>query len=185
MRLFHKILMGVGVLVLLVITTLLNSRGFDAPEYQPSQNQEEVRETITYLVVDIQGAVQHPGVYAFHSDARLYELIHLAGGYLKTAKQGDLNLAEKLIDGKQYRVPFQQTTPDDTDDAPDDKPSVISVNEATLEQLTTLPNIGPATAQHIIDFRNSEGPFLTLEDLLNVRGIGEATLEAIRDYITV
>ncbi len=140
------------------------------------------------LVVHVAGWVVHPGVYELHQGERVIDAIELAGGARKGADLSALNLAALLQDAQQVLVP--RAAPSGgaagaAGAAPGAPGALMNLNVATAEQLETLPGIGPVLAQAILDYRTEHGPFASVEDLLNVRGIGEARLEDLRDAVTV
>ncbi len=144
--------------------------------------------------VDVAGAVRSPGVYALPPDSLVADAIAAAGGPADDADLERVNKAAPLQDGKQVFIPRAgQPTPI----PPPAAASVtrvpaaagqtttgtkkVNLNTATLEELDTLPGVGPATAQKIVEGR----PYGSIEDLVRVKGIGEATLEKLKDLITV
>ena len=153
------------------------------------------------IVVHVMGAVKSPGVYHLSADARVHEAIQKAGGKTDQADLHSLNLAAKMRDGEQIYVPEIRQTPDvgqtiptSSSSAAPPQPSVrrsassdgsrININTATFQELQTLRGIGPTMAQRIIEYRQTSGRFATVDDLTNVKGVGEKTLEKIRDSIT-
>ena len=153
------------------------------------------------IVVHVMGAVKSPGVYHLSTDARVHEAIQKAGGKTDQADLHSLNLAAKMRDGEQIYVPEIRQTPDvgqtiptSSSSAAPPQPSVrrsassdgsrININTATFQELQTLRGIGPTMAQRIIEYRQTSGRFATVDDLTNVKGVGEKTLEKIRDSIT-
>ncbi len=142
------------------------------------------------VMVHVSGAVAHPGVYSLPPDSRVQDAIEAAGGALPEAQFGSLNLAAHLSDGEKVNVPFPSPTanPQTANTGAETTPQSefpININTATLEQLETLPGIGPVKAQAIIDYRTEHGPFQTIEEIMDVPGIGPATFEQIKDLITV
>ncbi len=155
------------------------------------------------ITVHVVGAVARPGLYKLPENARVQDALDAAGGLLTSANPGALNLAEKITDGQQLNIPYKDGMApvddlgldlpgDGSDDGGGDlpfeevcDPDLIDINQASLEELQTLPGIGPATAQKIINYRDENGYFVSVDDLLLVSGIGPATLEEIIDYITV
>ncbi len=144
--------------------------------------------TPTVLVVHVAGAVARPGVYELPAGARVHAAIDAAGGALAEASTGSLNLAAPLGDGERVYVPVVgesvpppppagQVTPRRMPAGP------VDLNRATAAELDALPGIGPATAQAIVDHREANGPFASVDDLEAVRGIGPAKLEAIRPLV--
>lgn len=147
------------------------------------------------IAIHVIGAVARPGLYKLPEGARTQDAIDAAGGLLTTAGTGALNLAALVEDGQQLDIPFKdgEGPVDETafalpgaTEAPAETFSgdLININTATLEELDSLSGIGLTTAQKIIDYREQNGEFYLVEDLLNVSGIGEKTLENIRDSIT-
>jgi competence protein ComEA len=144
------------------------------------------------LFVHVAGAVLQPGVYSLPYGSRVQDAIQAAGGTLPEADLHTLNLAAYLQDGSRVLVPtFPPPTPTPNPDLPNVKtptPVVrypININTATLFELESLPEIGPVTAQKIIEFRQEHGAFQHIEDIMKVPGIGQKTFEAIKDKITV
>jgi competence protein ComEA len=181
--------------------------------------------------VHIVGAVVHPGVYEVTADARLGDVVTLAGGFTGNAAQASVNLARLVTDGEQVlvlttdevaaaaappsvaRAPATSPTPSHASAAPSPAPAggtsgspsssgppaatppagadggaaggLVNVNTAGAAELETLPGIGPATAAAIIEERERNGPFATVDDLIRVSGIGEKKLAAIRDLVCV
>ncbi|HIV75123.1 MAG TPA: helix-hairpin-helix domain-containing protein [Candidatus Pseudogracilibacillus intestinigallinarum] len=143
------------------------------------------------LLVDIKGAIKHPGLYKINEGDRIQDVIDLAGGLKDDADENQVNLAQRLQDEMVIYIPtigeeiehiqpnISSTT---TQSAQDGK---VAINHATAEEIQTLNGIGPKKAETIIAYREENGPFHTIEDLLNVSGIGEKTLENIRDQISV
>jgi competence protein ComEA len=148
------------------------------------------------IAVHVIGAVARPGLYEFLSGARLQDAIDAAGGMLAEANSDSLNLAALLEDGQQISIPYKAGSepalnstllelPSSVTPTPAADPNVelVNINTATLEELDGLPGIGPTTAQKIIDYRTTNGPFAAIEDIMNVSGIGIATFDEIKDLI--
>lgn len=159
----------------------------------PSGTPIELRPapTKTPLVVHVIGAVPRPGVYELAEGSRVRDAIQAAGGLLAGADVTFINLAALLEDGQQLDIPYEGGVPPEpfivepppTSSA--NQEELVNINSATLEELDSLPGIGPTTAQKIIDYRNENGPFSRIEDIMNVSGIGPATFDEIRALITV
>jgi competence protein ComEA len=143
--------------------------------------------TAAVLVVHAAGAVVHPGVYRVAPGARVFDVVDAAGGPAPDADVNRLNLAAPVADGSQVYVPrVGEAVPATSASAVPGPPSgPLDLNTATLEQLDSLPGVGPATAKAIIAERQRRGGFRSVEDLLDVRGIGPAKLDALRDLVTV
>jgi competence protein ComEA len=136
------------------------------------------------LVVDVVGKVKHPGIVTVPAGSRVHDAIAEAGGVHGKVDPATLNMARVLTDGEQIIVGMGPVAPAPAGEASTATGSRISLGTATLEQLDTLPGIGPVTAQAILDHRAEHGPFTSVDDLLDVRGIGEATLDDFRDQVT-
>lgn len=176
---------GIGVVLLILIIGSIVKKPVETPEiYVPVAESEQIVET-TYIYVDLKGAVQNPGVYKVERSARLFQIVSMAGGLREDADQNAINLSMILADQDVVYVPtLDEEYPNISIPTDPTNPSVININSATLEQLETLPGIGPSTAQKIIDYRQENGLFETIEDIMNVSGIGESTFEEIKDSIT-
>jgi competence protein ComEA len=137
------------------------------------------------MVVHAAGAVMRPGVYRVADGARVADLIDAAGGPTPDADLDRLNLAAGVRDGEQIYVPRigEPGTAAPGSAAADD--GIVDLNTATSVELESLPGIGPATARAILDWREQHGPFTSVDQLLEVRGIGDAKLAAIRDQVRV
>lgn len=131
------------------------------------------------VTVHVSGAVARPGLVTIDSGSRVADAILAAGGALPNAELGALNLAATVGDGTRLVVP---TVAAGTGLAGD---GLIRVNSASASDLEGLPGVGPVLAERIVAYRESVGSFETVEDLLDVPGIGEAKLAAIRDVILV
>lgn len=141
------------------------------------------------LRVHVAGAVTEPGVYILPMEAIVSQAIEAAGGPLEEAILDMVNMAATLEDGQQIYVPVEGDSATETyppipviAPASVDK---ININTAPAAKLETLPGIGPSLAKKIVEFRETHGPFLKIEDLLNVSGIGPSKLDGIKDLITV
>jgi competence protein ComEA len=136
---------------------------------------------MTTITVHVSGAVAAPGLVAVPSSSRVADAVVAAGGALPGADLGSLNLAAPLVDGQQLVVPYQ-TSVDGTAVATDGR---VRINTADAAALEGLPGVGPVLAQRIVAHRTAHGPFATVEDLLEVPGIGESKLAALRDSVIV
>ena len=143
------------------------------------------------LFVHVAGWVRRPGVYELREGDRVIDAIERAGGAKKGAELGGLNLAALLVDAQQVLVPRSApagaapgAVP--TGEAPGTTGTgLINVNVAMAEELETLPGIGEVLAATIIEYRADHGPFTSVDQLIEVSGIGEVTLEEIRDLVTI
>jgi competence protein ComEA len=131
------------------------------------------------------GAVLRPGVYKLPPGARVTDLLDAAGGPVPDADLDQLNLAAPVADGERIYVPHRGESPPPVAGAPPGPTGPVDLNRATAEELDALPGVGPATAKAIIDHRTKNGRFRSVDDLLEVRGIGEAKLADLRDKVKV
>jgi len=141
----------------------------------------------TLLVIQVDGAVNSPGIYRVKSGTRIFEALELAGGTKKDAQTEDMNLALPVYDGQRISIPSSTTTSlKDRAATPEVRSALqmVNVNTASQKELESLPGIGEVIAQRIIEYREQNGSFSRSEELLKVKGIGEKKLEAIKDLIT-
>jgi competence protein ComEA len=142
------------------------------------------------IIVDVTGWVHQPGVYEFVPGDRVIDAVERAGGARRGADLSVLNLAAPLTDGTQVVVPKQgadgpaATAPAATGSDPSGG-SLVNINTASATELEALSGIGEVLAAAIVDYRTDNGPFASVDDLESVSGIGPATLEEIRDQVTV
>jgi competence protein ComEA len=176
-------LSGVGVAVL--ITAMTPHGAVDiVPGSTPSSTAGPDAGAGSVIYVHILGQVQHPGLYALRDGDRAVDIVAAAGGFTADADPAALNLARFLSDGEQIIVPaVGETPPAGTGGVSSD--GTVNLNTADAAALETLPRIGPAMAQRILDWREKNGRFAAVEDLLDVPGIGDATFEGLRDLVTV
>ena len=137
------------------------------------------------LLVHVVGAVRRPGVYELDNGARARDAVAAAGGATGRAALDGLNLAAPVADGEQVVVPVRgKGGPVGAAPVPG-KPPVVRLNEADATALDALPGVGPATAQRIVAWRDEHGPFASVDGLLDVPGIGEAKLAAMREQLAL
>ena len=136
------------------------------------------------LFVHVSGAVRAPGLYRLDDGARVVDAIAAAGGFADGAAEDAVNLARTLTDGEQLVVPVVGAQPAATAaGAPRD--GRVNLNTADAAALDTLPRIGPALAARIVAWREQNGRFTSVDDLLAVPGIGDKMLESLRDLVAV
>ncbi len=166
--------------------------GHDLQQHAPAPGPHAI------IFVHVLGAVRNPGLFELHDGARVIDGVAAAGGLTETADQGGANLARILSDGEQLYIPHlgeaQPGAPPDGGSSAG-PPGVgtgagvvggkLNLNTAGIAELDTLPRIGPAMAQRIVDYRDANGRFSSVDDLRNVTGIGDKTFEALKDLVTV
>lgn len=142
---------------------------------------------IAYLTVHVTGAVSQPGLVAVPDGSRVADALAAAGGVRPGAEMVNVNLAALVADGMHIVVPWVgdllPAGPRDTADRTSDFP--VNVNTAGVDRLIDLPGVGQVLATRILTYREAHGPFETLEDLLDVPGIGEGKLAGLRDHAVV
>jgi len=136
------------------------------------------------IYVHVVGAVEHPGLFALRDGDRVVDAVSAAGGFTDTADQSQVNLARFVSDGEQLVVPVQGVAPPAAG-ASGVSGGKVNLNTADLATLETLPRVGPAMAQRIIDWRTSKGRFSSIQDLMGVTGVGDKTFEQLKDLVTV
>ncbi|MGA9172525.1 MAG: helix-hairpin-helix domain-containing protein [Thermoactinomyces sp.] len=202
----EKIMAGaVAVLLLVAIAGwVFRPSGEEIPDglepYPPAVEKAEDAPTKTEqkqkndpIVIDIKGAVGHPGIYRLEQDARVYDALEKAGGARKDADLNRVNLAQPLTDGMVVYIPKQgetdpggwMMTSEEGNPQGTSASDKIHINQATLEELEQLNGIGPSKAKNIFQYREEHGPFRTIEEIANVPGIGEKTLEKFRAQIVL
>jgi competence protein ComEA helix-hairpin-helix repeat region len=145
------------------------------------------KEPVEKIVVYVNGAVNKPGVVSLAADARIVDAIHYCGGALPTADLTKVNMAQMLKDGMQVVVPEKTMVEGEKNNA-DKTPrgeEKININAADAKILDTLPGIGPSLAKRIVEYREKQGGFHTIEDLKKVSGITEAKFVKVKERITL
>lgn len=148
---------------------------------------QEEKECAVY----VSGAVKHAGLYRYHGTARVCDAVESAGGFLKNADKVSINLARMLEDGEQIHVltkaqakkAKKQALASDVGTAR--QTGLVNINKATLEELMTLPGIGQAKANLILDYRTEHGEFTAKEDLMKISGIKDGVYNKVKDLITI
>ena len=171
------VLLGVGALAGAFLYTSAGA-GATAHDIPPTANLNVPAPT--GLLVDVIGAVKHPGLFRMKRGDRVYDAIAAAGGLTANADPAHLpNLAGRLKDGEQIKVPFAKSTPGSL---------VITrtnLNTATLEELEVVPGFTVALAQDVIDYRTNFGGFQNARELVDVLGMSEADFTIARRYLTL
>lgn len=140
------------------------------------------------ILVHVAGAVRRPGLYELPSGARVADSIKAAGGPRARSDLDALNLAQPLTDGTKVDVPLrgqQPSVPVPAGVTPSPTLAMVNINAADQAALESLPGVGPVTAAAILEYRSRVGSFSSIDELLEVSGIGPATLEEMRPYVTI
>jgi len=143
------------------------------------------------IAVHVAGAVEKPGLYFLPPKSRVQDAINAAGGFAPNADADAVNLAAVLADGTRIYVPRRTTATPHHPALSTGIPASatllapIDLNSADVQELQSLPGIGPKLAQRIVEYRQKHGAFHQVEDLLKVKGIGQSLLEKVRPYLTI
>jgi competence protein ComEA len=172
---------------LLLLIRHLGGGGGSTPAVAPVQPVAKPRAAaLKLLVIDVAGAVRHPGLYRLREGSRIDDAIASAGGPTAKAQLDTVNLAAPVADGEQVVVPGRGPGGVATASAPaagSSPTAPLDLNSATLEQLEGLPGIGPVTAQKILDYRQQHGAFHSVEELQGVPGIGPAHMAQLKGLV--
>jgi competence protein ComEA len=187
LRKYSFLIIIVVVSLVLLFLVLNNSKAPSAsviPMEQESTNEATIDPIESQLLVDIKGEVNNPGVYDMPGNARVKDVVEAAGGFTIEADQHMINLAQKVVDEMVIIVPKvgEMESKSTSENAQHTK---VRINYATEEEIQQLPGIGPSKAKAIIQYREEFGYFKKIEDLLEVSGIGEKTLEALKEEIQI
>ncbi|PWC08612.1 competence protein ComEA [Mycetocola zhujimingii] len=179
-------------LAVAVVVSLIGSAGTTStlavPATERATAQPDGAGTVAY--VHILGAVASPGVYRLREGDRVLDAVASAGGFTPTADQRGVNLARFVVDGEQIHVPEIGAEPSADavppgQGAPGTEQGKVNLNTATTDELEELPRVGPEMASRIIAWRDTNGPFTAVDELMSITGIGEKTFEALRELVTV
>lgn len=146
--------------------------------------EKDTRNSIENICVYVCGNVVSPGVYEIASGMRVADAIELAGGVLEEADETVLNLADYVTDGQRIYVPNKEEAAAGNYEQDADG-GLVNINTAGINELTTLPGIGQSRAESIISYRENNGKFQSIEDIMNISGIKQAAFSKIKDYICV
>ena len=183
--------LGLGAAVVLAIVALSTAVGLGLMQGQPSsveavplaESSASVEPAPGEIYVHVLGAVVRPGLYVLRTDSRVVDALAAAGGSTDAADLAGVNLARRVEDGEQILVPVVGAVTDPSAASPGD--GTVDLNTADQAALEELPGIGPALAERIVAWREDNGRFRTVDDLLAVPGIGEKVLEGLRDAVRV
>lgn len=189
------------IIIFLIISYFLDSKKNTVNKLKSTDNtsiilknkalENENNKNNKKIIVYITGEVKNPGVYQISANDRLINLVKIAGGFSKDADKEKINLASPVFDGEKIEIPkkyfksditFVESSNSYSSNSNKDK---ININKADQKELEDITGIGPGKAKSIIEYRNNYGYFSSVEDLVNVSGIGDKTLEKIRDEITI
>jgi len=189
----HLLAAAVALVLLLLAAHLLLPAGTTTPAAplppSPGLGAGATATPHARVVVDVVGAVRQPGLYRLEQGSRIADAVARAGGATPKAELAQVNLAAPLADGEQVVIP-KRGAPGTSLPAAGGAPTgagtptaPIQLSTATLEQLDSLPGVGPATAQKILDYRVKHGAFSSVEELDAVPGIGPKRLDQLRDVV--
>ncbi len=169
--------------IVVVISVLIVIRGNTDEITPPPVIVEQVQ--APQIFVDVTGAVNTPGVYTLTASSRVIDAIKAAGGSAPGADLSTINLARVLADGEQIYVDTAVTNSKGVRVSSSKRSGPININRATVSDFDSLDGIGPVIASRIVDYRKTHGPFITVEDLQKVSGIGAAKFAQIKSKIRV
>ncbi|SEM30569.1 competence protein ComEA [Mesobacillus persicus] len=206
----HKLYLFIGVVLLLIFSYAYFTYSMPAEEelqedwlsLDQVENDKEMVGDLessspvpvepTILMVDIKGEILNPGVYEVHDGDRIINLIEKAGGLTKDADSIGVNFALKLSDEMAVYIPKKGESTEavggmtiNAGSNSEAGGSKVNLNSATASDLETLPGIGPAKSAAILEYRETNGSFKSIEDLKSISGIGEKTYEKLSSLITV
>jgi competence protein ComEA len=180
-----------------------SSMGVSAASSSSNPSVSRTPSVASKVMVDVKGAVKSPGVYEVKSGMRVVDAIEMAGGMTKSADRKNINLAMQLTDQQVVYIPLKGEIKDSdpsqlnsaatsgksmtsgTASSANSTEQVVNINTATKEELLTLNGVGDKKADQIINYREQQGEFKTIEDLKQVQGIGDKIFEGLQDSITV
>lgn len=176
-------LAGLTITIVVSAVTSLSQTTIVPQELDVPEEQEQVISTVRSPVfVHVVGAVVSPGLYELDDSARVIDAVMAAGGFVGTPSECSLNLARPVTDGEQIVVMSAEQGCSETSGLSGGK---VSLNNASETDLDTLPGIGPTLAARIIAWRESSGPFTSVEQLNDVSGIGDKLFAGVKDLLTL
>lgn len=184
------------VLLLGCVLTSITAEYFTNEEPAPvisEQTQDKSKEQL--ITVYVSGAVARPGLYELPAGIRAQEVVEAAGGFTEAANQEKVNLAKKLKDGSQVNVPALKgskkaitgtnaSAGTASIGSQQKQAGLVNINTASITELDSLPGVGEVTAQRIVEYRQQHS-FTRIEDIMQVKGIGEAKFNKMKDRLTV
>lgn len=180
MRRIKMIILIISILVCLASCNEAQNETIALEEIE-TQSAEETEENAEHIFVYVCGAVNSEGVYELPVGSRVYEAIEKAGGFREDAAKAEINQAEVLEDATRLYVP----TISEAADMQSESDGKVNINKASKEELMTLPGVGSSRADSIIQYREEQGAFQSIEDIMQISGIKEGLFEKIKDLIKV
>ncbi len=199
-----KIFIIIGLILLIIIEILVNINSNKKEEVKVVQVEKTTQEVVVNdtFFVDVKGSVKKPGVYEFKDNERVIDAINKAGGLKTNADTSNINLSQKLKSEMVVYV-YSKTEVKNASNkiscdtkcstnvievnncTTKDEKNLININTASESELLTLPGVGEAKAKSIIEYRNNNGGFKSIEDIKNISGIADSLFNQIKDMITV
>lgn len=181
MRRYGIVLLIFAMMLSLTACKAKGNETFDLESIDTQEEAKSSKETNADIYVYVCGAVEQEGVYKLPAGSRIYEAVEMAGGFREDAAKSEVNQAEVLVDEARVYVPtFAETFAGEAEN--DGK---INLNKATKEELMTLPGVGDSRAESIIQYRNENGGFKSIDEIMLISGIKEGLFEKIKDLIKV
>ncbi len=179
---------GLAIVVIAIITSSLHSVGktVDIPQdltASPIAGVNQPHNTLGSVLVHVIGEVNSPGIYELESGSRVIDAVMSAGGLRTSAAECGVNLAREVKDGEQLFIPSQDQNC--AISGTSEQGGTLSLNSATAEQFDTLPGIGPTLAERIVQWRNTNSGFASIDQLNEVSGIGDKLFAGIRELVTL
>ena len=188
MPMFKKSLLILLVLALAVLSGTMYGYYSEQQAITLDEGTSAKAESPRSITVYVTGEVKKPGLVTLTEGQRIADAVNAVGGVIETADIDHVNMAAFLEDGMQIRVPMRiGRDAESPKNAPSGKNAEgqINLNTATEKELQELPGIGPAMSARIIEYRETNGAFQTIEDIKKVRGIGNAKFEKLKDKVTI
>ena len=179
----RTLLLGALALVLALLLANRVLRDAGTASVGPSLTPRAAAPAQARVVVHVVGAVRRAGLYTLPQGSRIADAVDRAAGATRRADLSHVNLAAPLADGMQVVVPAKARPGAGAGSASEQAAGPVHLNTATLEQLDSLPGVGPVTAQKILDYRDQHGAFASVDELDAIPGIGPARLETLREVV--
>jgi len=208
-KMIIEILIIIGISIIIIYNFIVAKKDTEEFIYSDSSNNQEYNTnlqntnenldlTAEKIKVYIIGQIKTNGVIELEYGSRIEDAIIIAGGPTEIADLSKVNLAYQLEDGQKIYIPSiydddvqyisagsGENIIEDNNNLENNKSKKVNINKSNLTELTSIPGIGESTAQKIIDYRNENGKFSSIEDLKKVSGIGEKKFEKIKEYIDI